>query len=77
MRREAGMPSEQAEAVLRVVEEANTASLLRDWMLETFATKVQLAEVQADLIKWMAGFWMTCIGLTLAGVYFLLTNFTR
>jgi len=75
MLRESGMPAPQAEAVLRAVEQAAEASLLRDWMLDTFATKVELAEVKADLVKWMAGLGVTIAGLSLAGVYFLLANF--
>ena len=75
MLRESGMPAPQAEAVLRAVEQVGEASLLRDWMLDTFATKVELAEVKADLVKWMAGLGVTIAGLSLAGVYFLLANF--
>ena len=75
MLRESGMPAAQAEAVLRAVEEVSEASLLRNWMVDTFATKVELAEVKADLVKWMAGLGITIAGLSLAGVYFLLAHF--
>lgn len=73
--RGSGIPSHQAEAILQVVEERSAAALLRDWMADTFATKLELAEVKAGLVKWMAGFSLTSIGLTLAGVYFLLSRF--
>ena len=75
MLRDSGMPSPQAEAVLRAVEEANEASLLRNWMIDTFATKVELAEMKADLVKWMAGLGRMISGLSLGAIYFLLAHF--
>ena len=70
-----GLPSHQAEAILQVVEEQNEAALLRNWMVDTFSTKLELAEVKAELVKWMAGFGLTTVALILAGVYFILGHF--
>ncbi len=66
------MPPLQCEAVLRVIETHSEAALLRRWLADTFATKLELAEVKADLVKWMFGMGMMAVGLGLAGVYFLL-----
>ena len=37
---------------------------------DILATKVDLAEVKADIIKWMFIFWIGQIAVTLAIVYF-------
>lgn len=74
MLRDAGLPGPQAEAVLRAVEETNEAALLRNWMVDTFATKLEMAELKADLIKWMAGLGVSIAGLSLGGIYFLITH---
>lgn len=68
------MPDAQAEAVLRVVEENSEAAVLRDWMMDTFATKLELAEMKAELVKWMAGLGVTIAGLSLGAIYFLLAR---
>ncbi len=40
---------------------------------DTLATKEDLANVKADLIKWMFAFWIGSIA-TLAGIMFVLLN---
>ncbi len=70
--RQSGLPGPQAEAVLRVIEQQAEASLLRNWMTETFATKLELAEMNGELIKWLVGVAVTATGIALAVVYFLL-----
>ena len=64
----AGMPEAQAEAVTALLKQA------RDTDLSTLATKADLAETKADILKWMIGMIggavvvnaMTVIGAMLA-----------
>ncbi len=69
--RNAGLTAQQAEAVLAAIEDAGNAKLYREVITETFATKVDLAEVKVDLIKWMVGVGVSVLGIGLAGVYFV------
>ena len=69
--RPAGLPGSSAEAVLRVIEPQAETSLLRNWMTEIFATKLELAEMKSELIKWLVGAAISATGIALAEVYFL------
>ena len=61
----AGFAPEQAEAVVRVVAEAQTSTVTRDYL------DARLNENKVDLIKWIAGMLMAQVGLVAALVKLL------
>jgi hypothetical protein len=56
----AGFAPEQAEAVVRVVVEAQASMVTRDYL------DVRLSENKVDLIKWIAGMLLAQAGLIAA-----------
>jgi len=56
----AGFAPEQAEAVVRVVVEAQTSMVTRDYL------DARLSENKVDLIKWIAGMLLAQAGLVAA-----------
>jgi hypothetical protein len=56
----AGFAPEQAEAVVRVVVEAQTSMVTRDYL------DSRLSENKVDLIKWIAGMLLAQAGLVAA-----------
>ncbi len=56
----AGFAPEQAEAVVRVVVEAQTGMVTRDYL------DARLSENKVDLIKWIAGMLLAQAGLVAA-----------
>lgn len=56
----AGFASEQAEAVVRVVVEAQNSMVTRDYL------DARLSENKVDLIKWIAGMLLAQAGLVAA-----------
>lgn len=58
----------EAKALTEYVESKVEKSI--DKEKDIIATKVDLAEVKADIIKWMFIFWIGQIAVTLAIIYF-------
>lgn len=58
----------EAKALTEYVESKVEKSIEKE--KDILATKVDLAEVKADIIKWMFIFWIGQIAVTLAIVYF-------
>ncbi len=56
----AGFAPEQAEAVVRVVVEAQTSMVTRDYL------DARLSDNKVDLIKWIAGMLLAQAGLVAA-----------
>ena len=58
----------EAKALTEYVESKVEKSINKE--KDILATKIDLAEVKADIIKWMFIFWIGQIAVTLAIVYF-------
>lgn len=63
----ASLPEEQAKTIIKATNTAIEADAERK--KETLATKEDLANVKAELIKWMFIFWIGQIGV-LSGIIF-------
>lgn len=61
----AGIPSEHAEAMMRVVAEAQENLVTRDYL------DAKLIETKLDLVKWIAGMLLAQAGLVAALVKLL------
>lgn len=49
----AGIPQEQAEAVVRVIAEAQDSLVTKEFL--TSSLKTEMADLRVDLFKWTAG----------------------
>jgi hypothetical protein len=58
----------EAKALTEYVESKVEKSIVRE--KDVLATKVDLAELKAEIIKWMFIFWVGQIAVTLGIVYF-------
>jgi len=67
----ASLPEEQAKAVTKAINTAIEADTEKK--KEMLATKVDLANVKTELIKWMFIFWLGQIGV-LSGIIFAMLN---
>jgi len=63
------LDEKQAEKVIEYIENVNETEITShvEQKIENIATKVDLAQTKADLIKWMFIFWITQT-LTILGV---------
>jgi hypothetical protein len=75
--REAGISENQAEAIVSVVEQSGEAGGLKKWMVENFASKKDLAEVETRITVRLFAAGLSIAGIVLAGVYFLLSQSAR
>ncbi len=68
-----GLPPEQAEAVVRVIAEAQNQLVTRDTLkLELAPVKSQIASLESDLrtIKWMMGFLLAGMTALIINAFF-------
>lgn len=68
-----GLPPEQAEAVVRVIAEAQNQLVRRDTLkLELAPLKSQIASLESDLrtIKWMMGFLLAGMTALIINAFF-------
>ncbi len=75
--RDAGLPEDQAEAIVAVVEQSGEAGSLKQWMNETFASKRDLAEVETRITVRLFAAAVALAGVVLGGVYFMLSHAGR
>ena len=79
LEKEGGFLSEQATAILEAIEVTSekTRQDLQASAHREFATKADLQEMKADLIKWIFGLLVSQAIVVLGGVWFMLSQTSR
>jgi hypothetical protein len=79
LEKEGGFRSEQATAILEAIEVTadKTRQELQASAHREFATKADLQELKADLVKWIFGLLVSQAIVVLGGVWFMLSQAVR